>query len=593
MRSALRFLQLLAVLAGTWLGACDALAADPATPKRILLIHSFGRDFAPYDTIASVFRTELAKGFPGPIALSETTLDAGRPVTNEEEAAFVEYLRARFASPAPDLVVTIGPPAARLYLAHRDRLFPSAALVMAALDERLARGAVLRPNDAAVVGKVDLPRLYENIFQLLPDTTTIAVVVGASRLEQFWLKELQREAAPFVGRADFQWLSDLSLEQMKERVGRLPPRSAVLYGLLIVDAAGVPHERQNGLAALYAAANAPIFGLYENELGKGVVGGPYSSQRRRGEQIAEAAHRILRGAASAEPQIQVTGFEPPVYDWRELQRWNIDPARLPAGSEIRFRPPTMWEEHRGAIVATITVIVLQAALITALLWQRVRRRRAESEARNLGGRLITAHEDERRRLARELHDDVTQRLAALAIQAAKLEGSPAGAESRESVSSMRDGLVELSEDVHALSYRLHPTVIEDLGLVEALRAECDRVARNEPIRVELDASAVPVKLPADAAVGLFRVAQEALRNVARHAKASDVQVALHGGNGRLVLAVRDNGSGFEDSRKETGASLGIASMRERMRQLDGSLDVDSAPGRGTTITAWVPLQGGA
>jgi signal transduction histidine kinase len=590
MRSALRFLQLLAVLAGVWLGVCDALAADPATRKRILLIHSFGRDFAPYDTIASVFRTELAKGFPGPIALSETTLDAGRPVTNEEEAVFVEYLRARFASPAPDLVVTIGPPAARFYLAHRDRLFPSAALVMAALDERLARGAVLRPNDAAVVGKVDLPRLYENIFQLLPDTTTIAVVVGASRLEQFWLKELQREAAPFVGRANFQWLSDLSLEQMKERVARLPPRSAVLYGLLIVDAAGVPHERQNGLAALYASANAPIFGLYENELGKGVVGGPYSSQRRRGEQIAVAADRILRGAASAESQILVTGFEPPVYDWRELQRWNIDPARLPAGSEIRFRPPTMWEEHRGAIVATVTVIVLQAALITALLWQRVRRRRAESEARNLGGRLITAHEDERRRLARELHDDVTQRLAALAIQAAKLEG---GAERSESVHSIRDGLVELSEDVHALSYRLHPTVIEDLGLVEALRAECDRVARNEPIRVELDAGAVPARLPVDAAVGLFRVAQEALRNVARHAKASDVQVALHGGNGRLVLAVRDNGSGFEDSRKERGASLGIASMRERMRQLDGSLDVDSAPGRGTTITAWVPLQEGA
>src|SRR5207344_2543241 len=149
------------------------------------------------------------------------------------------------------------------------------------------------------VGKVDLPRLFENIFQLLPDTTTIAVVVGASSLEQFWLKELQREAAPFMGRANFQWLSDLSLEQMKERVASLPPHSTVLYGLLIVDAAGVPHERQDGLAALHASANAPIFGLYENELGKGVVGGPYSSQRRRGEQMAAAAHRILRGATSS------------------------------------------------------------------------------------------------------------------------------------------------------------------------------------------------------------------------------------------------------------------------------------------------------
>ena len=158
MRSALRFFGLLLVLAGTWLGACDSLAADAATPKRVLLIHSFGRDFAPYDTIASVFRTELAKRSSQPIVLFEATLDAGRPVTNEEERAFLEYLRARFAGQAPDLVVTIGPPAARFYLAHRDQLFPSIPLVMAALDERLARGAALRANDAAVVGKVDLPQ---------------------------------------------------------------------------------------------------------------------------------------------------------------------------------------------------------------------------------------------------------------------------------------------------------------------------------------------------------------------------------------------------------------------------------------------------
>ena len=298
---------------------------------------------------------------------------------------------------------------------------------------------------------------------------------------------------------------------------------------------------------------------------------------------------FLRGTASAEPQIRVFGFEPPVYDWRELQRWSVDPTRLPAGSEIRFKPPSQWEQHRTEIVAALTVIVAQTMLIVALLWQRARRRRAEREARNLGGRLITAHEDERRRLARELHDDVTQRLAAVAIEASKLEASDIGAENKESASAIRGRLVELSEDVHALSYRLHPTVIEDLGLVEALRAECDRVSRGESLRVEFDAGSIPSRLPADAAVGLFRVAQAALRNVARHAKASDVQVTLQGGDGQLALTVRDNGTGFDLARKAGGASLGIASMRERMRLLNGALDLQSTPGRGTTITARVPL----
>ena len=403
------------------------------------------------------------------------------------------------------------------------------------------------------------------------------------------MNELRRESEPFQGRADFLWLGDLSFEQMKARVARLPPRSAVLYTLLIVDAAGVPHERLTALTALHGSSSAPIFGLYENELGNGVVGGPYSSQRRRGEQMATAAIRVLRGDAAREPEFVVTGFEPPVYDWRELQRWNIAPARLRIGSEIRFRPPSTWEEHRTAIVAVVTVLVLQSGLIVALLWQRLGRQRAEGEARSLGGRLITAHEDERRRLARELHDDVTQRLAALAIQAAKLEGRTASVEDKATAQTMHNGLAELSEDVHALSYRLHPTVIEDLGLVEALRAECDRVARQEALRVELDTDAVPAKLPSGAAVGLFRIAQEALRNVVRHAKANAVKVALHGGNGRLVLNVRDDGAGFETSRSGNAVSLGIAGMRERMRLLDGMLDVESAPGRGTTITAWIPL----
>lgn len=589
MRPMLRLSGRLAfVLAATWLALCEYSFAQATGPKRILIVHSFGRDFAPYDAITSAFRSELAKALPNSIALLETTLDAGREVTKEEEQAFLEYLRARFSSAEPDLVITIGPPAARFYLAHRANLF-SAPLIMAALDERLARGAALRPGDAAVTGKVELPRLFENIFQLLPDTTTIAVVIGSSRLEQFWLSELKKEVAPFERRARFEWLSDLSLEQMKVRLAAMPPNSAVLYGLLIVDAAGVPYERQAGLNALHAVSAAPIFGLYESELGHGVVGGPYFSQWAGGEQLASAAERVLREAPAAEPARFVQGFEPPVYDWRELRRWNIDTERLPPGSEIRFRPPSTWEEHRSEIIVAGAVMALQSALIAALIWQRRRRRHAEREARSLSGRLITAHEDERRHLARELHDDLTQRLAALAIQASNLETVCAGPGDRNAATVIRDRLVELSEDVHALSYRLHPTVIEDLGLVEALRAECDRVASSGPMAVSFETGAVPARLPTEVAVGLFRVAQAALRNVARHAQASEARVTLGRDDHRLTLVVQDNGVGFEKTRKAKGASLGIASMRERMRLLGGKLDVASAMGRGTTVTASVPL----
>jgi signal transduction histidine kinase len=361
----------------------------------------------------------------------------------------------------------------------------------------------------------------------------------------------------------------------------------VLYGLLLVDAVGVPHEHDAALASLYAAANAPIFGMFEDQVGKGIVGGPLFSQERIGRLTGGLARRMLRGESVAR---EVVGMEKPTYDWRELKRWKIDDGRLPPGSVVRFRAPSLWEEHKGTIVLGLSVLVLQAGLIAALLAQRGHRRRAEHESRELSGRLLTAHEDERRRLARELHDDLTQRLARLAIDAGGLErGGGRSSVEDGTARSMRDELIRLSEDVHALSYQLHPSVLDDLGLVEALKAECDRVSRREPVRVSVEARDVPPELPSDAALCLFRVAQEALRNVVRHARARAVRVSLVPSDGGLRLAVQDDGIGFDPAASRGGPSLGHASMRERVRLIGGELDIDSAPGRGTTVVAWVPL----
>ena len=589
MRIALNFSRALAIFACGLLVAFTPVGAEASAPKRVLLIHSFGRDFAPYDTITSVFRTELARRSTEPITFVEANLDFSRAPSDSEERVFLEYLRSRFDETPPDLVVTIGPPASRFYLQHRADLFPASRLVIGALDERFVQQIAISSTDAVVAGKVDLPRLIDNILQLLPETETIAVVIGASNLERFWLGELQREVAPFNGRVKFEWLNELSLTQMQKRVSKLPPRSAVFYGLLIVDAAGVPHERQDALASLHAVANAPIFGIYESELGRGVVGGPYTSQRKAGEYIAAAALRALSSPMGSLAQVDVVGFEPPVYDSRELGRWNIESERLPPGSEIRFKPPSIWEEHHIAVIATTTALIFQAVLIAALLIQSARRHRAEHDAEALAGRLVTAHEDEHRRLARELHDDGTQRLAGLAIEAAGLERGEKGTAKGEAAHSIREGLVELGEDVHALSYRLHPSVIEDLGLVEALRIECDRVAHQGPLHVNFDCRGVPRRLPADTALCLFRVAQEALRNVERHARAKSVDVSVARKDGGIALAVRDNGAGFDTSRTGERASLGLASMRERVRLLGGRLRIESGRGNGTELFAWVPL----
>ena len=568
-------------------------ASVAATPQRVLVIHSFGRDIEPYAAIESVFRTSLARSAQRPVVIHETTVDAGQPDNLFDENLFIAHLRDRFRGSEPDVVVTFGPPASRFYVAHRAQLFADKPYVMAAVEARVAAMSALGPGDAAVTSSIAFTQLVDHILELMPESRTLAVIVGDSAIERFWAEQIRQELARFAGRLDIVWLVGMSLDQMRMRVAALPPRSAILYASLRVDAAGIPHARQSALGALKEVANAPIFGLYESEIGNGVVGGPYLSQRRRGELAAQATVRALHGARGATPTVERTGFEQPVYDWRELRRWNIDTTRLPAGADVRFRPPSLWEQHRETLVLVAAALLLQFALIAALMLQRGRARRAEGEARSLGGRLITAHEDERRRIARELHDDVTQRLARLSIDAALIGRQPTAQSEHEVAQALREELVRLSDDVHGLSHQLHPAVLEDLGLVEALRAEGDRLVRCESIACKVETSGVPPNLRKEVALCLFRVAQEAMRNVARHARASAVDIALAPQRDGLELTVADNGRGFEPGRGSGRPSLGLASMRERVRLLRGTLEVDSGPGRGTTVHAWVPLRDAA
>ena len=209
---------------------------------------------------------------------------------------------------------------------------------------------------------------------------------------------------------------------------------------------------------------------------------------------------------------------------------------------------------------------------------------------DLSRRLIRAHEAERARLGRELHDDVTQRLAIMAIDAGRVERGADKFLAVETMRKIRIGLARLSEDIHALSYRLHPALLEDLGLAEALKAECERFSRQESIPADATLRDLPDTIPPETALCLFRVAQEALRNAARHAKPRRVEIMARTMNGSLQLIVHDDGIGFDPDLQRARPSLGLASMRERVFLADGKLDIESTPGQGTTILVTVPLK---
>jgi signal transduction histidine kinase len=376
-------------------------------------------------------------------------------------------------------------------------------------------------------------------------------------------------------------------------VASLPPDSAIIYIGLTLDSDKVAYTSYEALAALTQVANRPIVVQADTNIGTGAVGGIVASFSAIGREAALLTLRVLAGEDPGKIPVTTGNVMNPVFDWRQLQHWNVSEDRLPPGSEVRFHAPTALEQYRLQILGICAIVLAQAALVIWLLYEHRRRLRSEAASHDLSGRLIHAQEEERSRLARELHDDVTQRLASLAIDAGREERNRPDHATASRMRTMREGLVRLSEDVHALSYRLHPSILEDLGLADALRSECERFSQVCAVQVEMTLQDIPEKLPNEVALCLFRIAQEALRNIARHAGAERVELRLRRLDGGLQLAVSDDGVGFDATRIGTRSSLGHASMRQRAFFLGGSLEINSGPGHGSLVIAWVPFKGEA
>jgi signal transduction histidine kinase len=361
-----------------------------AEPKRVMLLHSFGPDFRPWSEYARAIRAELERQSPWPLDLYEYSLVSARSSDENPEIPFVAYLSAVFSKHQPDLIVSIGAPAAAFVQRHRRQLFPAAPMLLTVVDQRRVQYSVLTENDAVAAVSIDYSRAIENILRVLPDTKTVAVVVGNSPIEKYWKEEIAKESEPFKNRLAFTWYDDLPFQDILKHAAALPPHSAIFWELMLVDAAGVSHEEGKALRRLHAVANAPIFSYTDAFFGREIVGGPHVPVLEAGRQAAEVAVRILGGEKAGNIKMPPVGFGTPKYDWRELERWGISERLLPPGSEIYFRTPTAWDQYREQILAAGAAIVIQAALIAGLLIERRRRRRSDAVAHETRAELAHA-----------------------------------------------------------------------------------------------------------------------------------------------------------------------------------------------------------
>ena len=356
------------------------LGTAAAESKRVMMLHSFGRDFKPWSEYARTIRAELDRQSPWPLEITEHSLMSARSSDENPEAPFVEYLRALHATSPLDLIVSLGAPAVAFVQRHRQQLFADTPMVFTAVEQRRVQYSNLTPNDTVVAVAHSFPAVFENILRVLPDTTTVAVVNGNSLNERYWLEEMRREVRRFANRISFIWYSDLSFEEILKHAASLPPHSAIFWHLMNVDAAGVVHEGDTGLPRLHAVANAPIFSYDDSFFGRAIVGGPMHSVLEGSRATAAVAIRVLGGEKPGDIKEPPIGFATPKFDWREMQRWGISERRLPPGSEIHFRDPTAWDQYRAQILLVCAVVLVQSALIAWLIYTRRKRRRSETAA---------------------------------------------------------------------------------------------------------------------------------------------------------------------------------------------------------------------
>jgi signal transduction histidine kinase len=432
---------------------------------------------------------------------------------------------------------------------------------------------------------------------LQPDVTQVFVVAGGSDFDRFYEDVARSQFQQYANRLTFTYLSGLAMDALEERLAHLPERSIVYFLMFTSDGAGRRWLPLDSLDRLTGRAIAPVYHWVETAVGHGVVGGSVMTLALPARVVAEQAVRIINGEPADNIPVQKIDPNLVTIDWRQLRRWNISESRVPATAVVKFREATAWQKYRVYIIGAGTLVVLQTVLIAVLAVNRANRRRAQSalresyaRIRDLAGRLINAQEAERASIARDLHDDVGQRVASFSIALGTLKRRLTGADEvvRADLASLQRETVALSKDLRLLSHELHPGLLQQLGLVEALRARCDEIEAESDLSVVLDVGADLGKVSDEVSLCLYRVAQEALRNVVNHARARTVRLSLARHDGHLDLRISDDGCGLPGGQVSSHHGLGLVSLEERVRMLGGTFTIDSSDSSGTTVSVSIP-----
>lgn len=581
----------LAALAAVFFLSQPIGADPPKEVRRVLIFNDFGSISSPGVAILDQAIAAGLASSPYQIELYNENLEATLFPDEASQLRFREWYIRKYAERKPDVIITVGPASLRFIIESHERSFQNIPVIFCGSTEEMTDQLKPDFHFTGVWGVAQPEKTLIAALHLQPETKHVVVVGGTGAFDRD-LEALTKESLhKYESQFEFTYLTDLDMPALLERLRRLPSKTIVYHTAMTEDAAGTHFIDATQATPMIAnAANAPVFVLDDVDVGKGTVGGYVVSWAADGQVAAGMARKILDGVKPQDVPV-VRNNNVYLFDWRALRRWGFKESGIPPGSTLLFKEISLWERTKRTWISALIVILALSLLSTYLHYSRTELKKSRDVQVQLSGHIINAQEKERSRLAAELHDDFSQRLALLAV------GLDNAAETLPDLSNtLKQTLVEFSQsvaelgsDLHSVSHRLHSSTLDTLGLVIGLRSLCREFGARQSIEIDFASADIPHRVRPEVGLCLFRIAQEGLQNLKKHSGAKRARLSVHHMGDRLFLSLCDEGVGFNKNRLEK-PGLGILSMQGRARLLGGDFEIHSTPGKGTRIEAWVPLE---
>ena len=600
-----------AMLAGF---ACLPAAAQER-PWRVMVLNDGDPTLPAFVTMDRALRATLTAPGRHPVEIFYQSLDMLRFPPAQFDAELVALMEKKFATMPIDAVVAFGAPSLDFAEKYAVRLWPDARIVFSGVPLDLLRTRTLGPNSTGFPRREDIGGIAELAARLRPATRRLIVISGTGEYDRMMAKVARTQLEPLTTRLAIEHWEQSSMDEVLRRVAELGREDAVLYLGIGRDADGRVFGVAEAMRPVSAASTAPVYGQVETFIGRGATAGMVYSFDERGRRLGELVQQVLSSRPAPVPPPVLT--EPPscMADARQLERFGLDASLLPPGCDVRFVQPSLWRDYRWHVIAALLVIVAQAALIAAFVWQRRGRVKAEDEVRHQRAELAQAS---RLAMAGELTasiaHEINQPLGAILANAgaaeALLRRDPAAIEELRAILA----------DIRKADLRASDIIRRVRALVTARQAEREPIDVNAMVRdvlhfLESDAKRRGVTFDTALASGLPALSvdrvqmQQAVINLCINAMeamadcpAEKRRLQLRSGisaDGSIEIAVSDSGPGIPPAQlnrvfdsffttKEDGTGLGLAITRSIVEAHDGKLSAENRDEGGARFRMSLP-----